>query len=780
MSEKYIDQLIKLVTSRRISTLLLCLLLVGFTASYARFLQPSLTYQDMLSPEFPPLVAYENIQKEYTRDDNIQIVIAPTKGDIFTKETLTLVHSLTEKLWKTPFSTRVDSLTNFQNTTADGDDLLVAPLAENPLSLTVDKLANIRSIALSDPTLHRRLVSETGHVTAINVSLAFPNVNMNEKLDATAFVRNIVRAETADYTGIITHIAGSVPFDETAMLVGQQDTGMFLMATFVIVLIFLGILLRNISTLIPSLFVILFSVACGMAFAGFMDWKLTPMSSPIPLMILILAVADCVHVITSFLQNMRQGMAKILAMQESLRINFGPIAATSITTAIGFLTMNFSSSDSLGHMGSQVAFGVMVAFFLSVTLLPASICLLPVKIGNIRPVDASFSNTWYQQLVRFIDRSRTRILGASLLLVAFLGYGASQNILNDKFYTYFSEETPFRQAIEFTDKHMGGTYNVSYNLHAMGPNKVSTPAFLQKVDSFANWLRTQEEVIQVYNIADTFKRLNKDIHGGEATSYTLPESAELAAQYLLLYELSLPYGLDLNDQINFDKSATRVQVTFKSLSTMEMLAFEKRAADWLTTNLPNTKTEGSSVQIMFSHMARLDVEGMFKGTFTALLLISGLLVFVFGSLRIGLISLIPNLLPTIAAFGIWGLFVGEVGLGLAMVSGLTMGVVVDDTIHFLSKYQRARIKQGLTVPAALEYAFAKAGVSILITSLVLFAGFIVMIFAQFRLNADLGLMTSIIIVLALVFDFILLPVLLLLFDKRQTLPTAETQPVRLP
>lgn len=773
MSEKYIDQLIKLVTSRRISTLLLCLLLVGFTASYARFLQPSLTYQDMLSPEFPPLVAYENIQNEYTRDDNIQVVIAPAEGDVFTRETITLIHSLTEKLWKTPFSTRVDSLTNFQNTTADGDDLIVAPLAENPLSLTVDKLANIRSIALSDPTLHRRLVSETGHVTAINVSLAFPNVNMNEKLDATAFVRDLVRAETAGYTAITTHIAGSVPFDETAMLVGQQDTGMFLMATFVIVLVFLGILLRNISTLIPSLFVILFSVTCGMAFAGFMGWKLTPMSSPIPLMILILAVADCVHIITSFLQNMRQGMVKVSAMQESLRINFGPIAATSITTAVGFLTMNFSSSDSLGHMGSQVAFGVMVAFFLSVTLLPASICLLPVKIGNIRPVDASFSNAWYQQLVRFIDRSRTSILGVSLLLVAFLGYGASQNILNDKFYTYFSEETPFRQAIEFTDKHMGGTYNVSYNLHAMGPNKVSTPAFLQKIDSFANWLRTQEEVIQVYNIADTFKRLNKDMHGGEATSYTLPESAELAAQYLLLYELSLPYGLDLNDQINFDKSATRVQVTLKSLSTMEMLAFEKRAAYWLTTNLPNTKTEGSSVQIMFSHMARLDVEGMFKGTFTALLLISGLLVFVFGSLRIGLISLIPNLLPTIAAFGIWGLFVGEVGLGLAMVSGLTMGVVVDDTIHFLSKYQRARTKKGLAVPAALEYAFAKAGVSILITSLVLFAGFIVMIFAQFRLNADLGLMTSIIIVLALVFDFILLPVLLLLFDKREVEPVSD-------
>jgi len=773
MSKEFTTRLTETVTTYRVSTLLVCLLLVAYIASFARFLQPSLTYQDMLSPTFPPLIAYENIQNEYTRDDNIQVVVAPKNGDVFTQKTLSLVHILTEKLWETPYSVRVDSLTNFQNTTANGDDLIVAPLVVSPALLTQETLATIRNTALTDPAVHRRLVSKTGHVTAINVSMAFPNIEVNEKIEAVAFVRRLVQEVTAGDTDTTLHIAGSVPFDETAMLVTQKDTGMFLVVTFIIVLVFLGVLLRNISTVIPSMFVILFSVICGMAFAGFMDWKLTPMSSPVPLMILILAVADCVHMITGFLQNMRQGMPKKEAMQESLHINFGPIAATSITTAIGFLTMNFSSSDSLGHMGSQVAFGVMVAFILSVTLLPASICLLPVKVRVNTAQKSNAAPTWYQRLVSFINASRGRILASCFLVVLFLGYGASQNILNDKFFTYFSKETPFRQAIEFTDKHMGGTYNVSYSLHAEKAGSVSTPAFLQKAALFTEWLRTQPEVIQVYTIADTFKRLNKDMHGGDTAFYTLPETDELAAQYLLLYELSLPYGLDLNDQVNFDKSATRVQVSLKSLSTMEMLRFEKRVADWLAASLPTVKTEGSSVQIMFSHMARLDVQGMLKGTFTALLLISGLLVFVFGSVRLGLISLIPNLLPTIAAFGIWGLFVGEVGMGLAMVSGLTMGVVVDDTIHFLSKYQRARVKLGFAVQEALEYAFAKAGISIMVTSAVLFAGFSVMTLAQFRLNVDLGLMTSMIILLALLFDFILLPVLLLLFDTRSTTPVTQ-------
>ena len=770
--------LLEKVTTNRLITMLLCLLLVGFIGSYARFLAPSLTYRDMLSPTFPPLVAYENIQKEYTRDDNIQIVLEARDGSVFTVEMLSLVQNLTEKLWQTPNSVRVDSLTNFQNTTAKGDELIVAPLVVESASLTADQLSVIRETALTDPAIHKRLVSKTGNVTAINVSMAFPNIETTEKLDAVAFVRALVSKATAGNDNVEAHIAGSVPFDETAMIVGQEDTGLFLMATFVIVLVFLGLLLRNISTIIPSMLVILFSVVCGMAFAGMMGWKLTPMSSPIPLMILVLAVADCVHIITSFLQNMRRGANKISAMQESLRINFSPIAATSITTAFGFLTMNFSSSDSLGAMGNQVAFGVMVAFLLSVTLLPAMICSLPVKVKRQDENFAAVKRPWNVRFVAFLDRSRAAVLVGSILIVAVLGFGAAQNVLNDKFFTYFSEKTPFRKAIEFTDKHMGGTYNISYSLRTQNGLAVSHPSFLQEVDKFNRWLRTQPEVIQVYSVADTFKRLNQNMHGGDKAFYRLPEERELSAQYLLLYELSLPLGLDLNDQVNFEKSATRVQVALKSLSTSEMLALEKRIGSWLSVTLPSTPVEGSSVQIMFSHMAKNDVSGMFKSTFAALVLISGLLIFIFKSWRIAVISLVPNLLPVIAAFGIWGFWVGEVGLGLAMVSGLSMGIVVDDTIHFLSKYNRGRSRYSQSVREALEYAFSKAGVSIAVTSLVLFAGFMVMTLAQFRLNADLGLMTSIIIVLALMFDFILLPVLLLLFDKRDMAAMSANEPVK--
>lgn len=766
------NNLYKFITTRRGITILICLIVIAFVGSYVRFLEPSLTYRDMLNPNLPQLIAYENIQKNYTHDDNIQVILASNDKDVFNKETLIVIDELTTKLWKTPFSTRVDSLTNFQNTTSQNDDLLVAALLEDTSAITDKTINNIKNVALTDPALKNRLVSKSGKVTSINVSLFLPNEEMNEKIDAVDFVRALIGEIEKENPDMEFHISGSVTFDETAMKVSGADTGMFLAITFIIVLVFLFFIFRNFSVIIPSMLVILSSMVCGMAFGGIMGWKLTPMSSPIPLMILILAVADCVHVITSFLQNMRKGMVKTIAMLDSLKLNFAPIAATSITTAIGFLTMNFSHSDSIAAMGNQVAFGVMIAFVLSVTLLPAMVCLFPVKV-KVTSKPTSNKQQWYIKFIEFLDRSKLIVLISSIVLVVGLGYGASRNIVNDKFHTYFSEDTPFRQAIEFTDKHIGGTYNISYSIDSGSKNGISDPKFLSKLEAFVTWLRSQSEVIQVYALSDTLKRINKSMHSDKQSEYQLPDDKNLIAQYILLYELSLPLGLDLNDQVNFDKSATRIQVSLESLSTLQMLEFEKRAASWFSENIHQTGLEGSSVQIMFSHMARTDVNNMIQSTVIALVFISLLLIFVFKSFRIGIISLVPNLLPAISAFGIWGLLVGEIGLGLAMVSGMTMGIMVDDTIHFLSKYQRARTLLSLGTKAAIEYAYEKAGYSILITSVVLIAGFYAMTFAQFRVNSDLGLMTALVILLALIFDFILLPVLLMIFDKPKTITEKE-------
>ena len=290
---------------------------------------------------------------------------------------------------------------------------------------------------------------------------------------------------------------------------------------------------------------------------------------------------------------------------------------------------------------------------------------------------------------------------------------------------------------------------------------MSEPDFLQKVQAFADWYRQQPGVKQVSVIADTFKRLNKNMHGDDANWYKLPQERNLAAQYLLLYEMSLPYGLDLNNQVNLNKSATRVSVSLETISTSEILALEQRAINWMEKNAPELVTQGASPSLMFSNIGMRNIKSMLTGTVVALIVISMILIFALRSFKLGMLSLIPNLAPAGMAFGVWALLVGEVGLSISVVAAMTLGIVVDDTVHFLSKYLRARREQGLNAEDAVRYAFSSVGIALWVTTLVLVAGFMVLAQSHFQLNSGMGLLTAVTISIALFIDFLFLPPLLI-------------------
>jgi predicted RND superfamily exporter protein len=265
------------------------------------------------------------------------------------------------------------------------------------------------------------------------------------------------------------------------------------------------------------------------------------------------------------------------------------------------------------------------------------------------------------------------------------------------------------------------------------------------------------------------------MHGDDSQWYRIPEQRDLSAQYLLLYEMSLPYGLDLNNQINIDKSATRMVVTTKILSSNEVLALEERAQAWLQDNTTHiVKADGNGTTVMFAHIGKRNIVSMLGGTTVALIMISLLLMIAFRSIKTGLISMIPNLVPAAMGFGLWGLTVGEVGLGLSVVMGMTLGIVVDDTVHYLSKYLRARRELGMHSAEAVRYAFNTVGKALLITSLVLVAGFLILALSGFKLNAGMGLLTAIVIIFALAADFLFLPPLLMKLEEKNDAKLVDT------
>jgi len=741
------------------------ILLVAAAASGMRFVKFTTDYRVFFSEDNPQLVAFDALESIYTKNDNVMFIVTPKDGNVFSPETLQTVKQLTEDAWQTPYSIRVDSITNFQHTAAHDDDLTVKDLVADETVLDKPTLHSIREIALSEPLLVQRLISPTGHVTGVNVTIQLPGIDKTKEVPETvAFVRELAEKTRAANPNIEIRLSGMTMMNNAFAESSQADMKSLVLLSFVLMLITLALLIRGLTGTLGTFFVILFSIMTAMGIGMYIGFPITPPSASTPSIVLTVAIANAVHILVTFLHAMRDGADQKTAMIESLRVNMQPVFLASVTTAIGFLTMNFADVPPFNHLGTMVSIGVMASFFLSVYFLPAFMTLLPVRVKSHKHRGSLFMG----RLGDFVVANNKKLLwGMVLFSIALISF-LPKNELNDVFVNYFDKTVSFRNDADYMTENLTGLYIIDYSLEAKESGGVSDPEFLQEVEKFGQWYREQSETLHVNTLTDIMKRLNKNMHADDLAWYKTPEARDLGAQYLLLYEMSLPYGLDLNNQINIDKSATRFTVTLKTVSSNHLLEIESRAQKWLQDNTRTIASAlGTGTSVMFAHIGKANIKSMLMGTAVALLLISFILIFALKSLKIGLISMIPNLIPAALGFGLWGILVGEVGLGLSVVAGMTLGIVVDDTVHFLSKYLRARRENNLSPPDAVRYAFTSVGLALVITSIVLVVGFTVLSFSSFYLNSGMGTLTAIVIAFALLADFLLLPPLLMMFDKEK-------------
>jgi hypothetical protein len=757
MEHSMTNKFAKFVVANPWKILLLSIVFIMAAASGGKHIEFTNDYRVFFSEDNPELLAFEEMQDTYTKTDNVLFVVAPKDGKVFSNKTLQLIEEMTEASWQIPFSTRVDSISNYQHTEAEEDDLIVEDLVVDAASLTQEQVKKVESVAMNEPLLLGKLISTKGHVAGINTRVELPGLALTEVPEVATFARKVAAEFREAYPDHEIYITGLAMMNNSFGEASQKDMESLIPLMFLVIIVTLGLLLRSVFATFAVVIMIFSTIMFAMGMFGWLGWKLTPPSASAPTIVMTMAVADAVHLLVTFLHNMRLGQDKKTAMQGSLRINFQPIFITSITTAIGFLSMNFSDVPPFHDLGNTVAMGVMFAFVLSVTALPAMMMVLPVRTKKQEESDQKTMN----RLASFvIEKRKVLLVVMGLFGVTVISFMPT-NKLDDQFVEYFDESVEFRSHTDFASENLSGIYTMQYALKAGDSGGISDPEFLAKADKFAQWLRTQPEVTHVQTISDTFKRLNKNMHGDDPAYYKLPESRDLAAQYLLLYELSLPYGLDLNDQIDIDKAQTRIMITLENLHTEEMLEIERRVSGWLTENIPDLSFTVADPNLMFAHIGKRNVNSMLMGTSLALVLISFILMFALRSARIGFISLAPNLIPAGMAFGFWAMAVGQVGMSLSVVAGMTLGIVVDDTVHFLSKYLRARRENHMSEIEAVRYAFNTVGVALWVTSFVLVAGFIVLAQSSFSLNSDMGAMAAITIGVALVMDFLFLPPLLM-------------------
>ncbi len=738
-------------------------LTVSTAASGLRFLSFDNDTRAFFSQDNPQLQALEELEATYGKRRVVLFAIAPRDGDVFTRETLSAVEQLTEAAWEMPHADRVNSITNFQHTWAEGEDIIVEDLVENAMVLPKAELRRIEQTALSEPLLVNRLVSPSGHVTGVNVNLLLPGESLEEVPNVATAARKLADDLRREHPGIEVHLTGDVMSDNAFGEASRNDMATLIPLMLLTLVVVVGFSLRAFTGTLSTLTVVLISMLTGMGLAGWLRISITSASANAPTIILTLAVADSVHMLATLFQQMRLGKTKHQAVAESLRINFQPVFLTSITTAIGFLTMNFSDAPPFRDLGNIVSAGVLAAFAYSIFFLPALMAVMPVR---ARPEGEAHSPA-FAGLAEFVIGHRNSIFWCAPILIAALCAGTARLELNDDFIKYFSKRYDIRRATDFMESNLTGGNVIEYSVGSGEPDGINNPEYLAKLERFADWYRLQPKVVHVSTFTDTMKRLNKNMHGDNESYYRTPERRDLAAQYLLLYEMSLPAGLDLSNEINGERSATRMVATLAGANTRELREMDERARGWLEANAPESMfSYGSGSSIIWAHISERNINSMLGASLGALALISVIMMFALRSFRLGWLSLIPNLAPAFMAFGVWGLLVGRAGLGLTIIAAMTIGIVVDDTVHFLSKYLRARREHAMDPAEAVRYSFRTVGMAMWITTAALVSGFMVLSLSGYKMNSEMGLMAAMTIAFAFALDVLFLPALLMKADAR--------------
>jgi len=720
---------------------------------------------DEASPERQQLLTLE---QRFTETNSLLLVLSSKTGDIFTPDALQVILEVTELAWQLPYVTRVNSLSNFQHIQSDEDDLIIADLFTGDVLSNSDAISQMRDYALAEQDLVDQILSRDGATTAIALNIAAPRGDSNALKTIMAEVEKLRGLIKENHSGLSLYITGDVALDNAFSEAFAYDLRSLFPVFLAIIFLVCSIFFRSLwlSTVLLSMMIMVISATMGLS--GYLNINLTAGTTGVPIILITIALADFIHLLSTMRLAMRAGLNQIQAIQRAIKNNFLPISLTSFTTLIGFLSLNFNDAPPFRDMGNLVAIGILISYLMTFTFFPAVLARMDLgRIFTRKLNSLSASPDFIATFSKALVQKRKGIALAIIAVTIGIGSGLTKIEFDDDWVKYFDPENTFRQDTEFVVRHLTGVDTIEYMVSSGKEDGIAEAAFLNRLDQFGIWALEQPEIIHISSIVSLFKKLNFHMNGGQEKFRTIAPDPGLNAQYLLLYEMSLPVGLDLNDRIDIAKAATRVTITAQDLTSRQMRDLDVRVSQKLQEmKLIGPYEGGSGVPLMFANLSERNIKSMLMGIAFALILVSLVIALSFKSLKLGIISFIVNILPIILGFGLWGWFYQYIGISLTVVAAIAFGIVVDDSIHFITKYNTAMKKHSGNIEAAFNMTFASAGGALVMTTCILVMGFMVLSFSAFQPTWGLGLISAIMILFALMYDFLLLPVLLMVTRNR--------------
>ena len=763
----FVHSLALLPVRNRVAAILFALFVAIIAAAGISKLSISADNRVFFSKTNEHRVALDLFEQRYASQANAFVVISARDGDLFTEERLSILHQMTEDAWKFPYVTRVDSITNAIYLSSDEDGVIIESMIDPMLDNGIEP-TEIRQRVLSDTLLVDRLISPDAKTAAINISTQYPRTSTT----APGELVTAIAAQYATYdlegAGLDLFETGRVPISYAFSSASKDDLKTLTPLAYLVIAVMLGVLLRSPLAAAAVYLSAVLAAVSTLGTAGWIGYQINAATSTTPTILLTLGVATLMHLATSYLYALRIGEARQDAAIHSVRKNLVPVALTLSTTAIGFLTLNYADAPPFGELGNIAAIGAFFILFFGFVFLPACFALFPIA----TPKRRSLVEGLVSKFTDFILAKRQILFWVMPVFFIVISAGMGRIVLDDRYTEYFHPRYDIRADSDEIESRLTGLDQVEFDVGLSADQSILTPTYFAVLQDFEAFLRTHEKVQHVTTMAETFKRLNLHLHGNDPAFDRIPEDPEMLAQSLLLYEMSLPYGRDLNDAITIDRSRSRVMVGLRYNSTSDVQKLRDAGEAWLA-NPDNTHGltidgNGTGLAVMMAYLSKLNIETMTVGTILALILISVILIFAFRSLAFGLVSLVPNLLPVLMAFGVWGFLIGKIGVAVSAVGAVTLGIIVDDTVHLIWRYLEAR-RNGDTKEDAIRAMFAHVGRPMLTSTIVLVSGFCIIAASGFHITSTLGALSAVTITIALIADWFFLPSLLMFIDRRDVI-----------
>lgn len=759
-----------MVSSRRVSkyilrnnkVLIIALMFVlGFLALGIPKLQISSDNRSFFSGDNQEYADLKALDETYSGSNSLLIMIVPPKDTVFSVETLEAMQRMTADTWQIPYVLRVDSPINYTHSYARDDDIIIEPLLDEFDEITKQSAIRFHELAPSLPELRNRLLDENQSAYGLNIQVVLPDNQTTERQEISNFVHDLVSAWQGDYPDFEFRLTGVIFGGLTLAKVALDDITTLVPMSLLAVIILFVLLLGSYRAVLISLCVIVAATIATFGYAGWTGVVLTAGTAISPLSVMVLTAGSCVHIILSWLRGLGVSSGPV-TVENALTDNLGAVTVTNVTTAVGFLGLNFAQSPPLQEMGNIVAFGLMFGLSATFIILPYGLLFC----GKAKVRRMFFSSSLMNKIAAgVINRHRFYFVTFVFLILAAAG-GITKIGFDDSIIRYFDDRYEFRRDADAIQARLTGLENLQFSFKAPKGESVFDPTFLRKIDRFAIWLEQQDKVVSVSTVSDLLKQLNKSMNRDDPNHERIADTREANAQLMMLYELSLPVGLDLNSSIDVDRKQTRVTALIRSSHSSDIRSLAIRSENWLKQNEPDIFTRASGISIAFARISQRNNAQMLVGLILVLILVSATMMFTLRSLKFGIISLVPNLVPAILAFGFWGFTFGNVNLGSTVVTTMTFGIVVDDTVHFLMHYMRAR-KNNASPVDALKDTFSVVGAALIITSLALIVGFLIMASSGFVINQHIGALTALIVLFALLADLLFLPAVLLFAERNR-------------